>query len=90
MADMVRDVMTSDPIAVQASSNLADVARCMRDNGVGDVVVLDDGRLCGIATDRDIVIRGVAAERDPRSTTVGDVISRDLVTVAPTEPIDRT
>jgi CBS domain-containing protein len=89
MADMVRDVMTSDPITVQASTMLSDAARVMRDRAIGDVVVLDDGKLRGILTDRDVVVRAVAAERDPRTTRVGDVVSDDMVTVAPTETIDR-
>jgi CBS domain-containing protein len=50
-------------------------------------VVLDDGKVCGIVTDRDIVVRGIADGRDPRSTTVGDVCSRDLTTVAPDDQI---
>ena len=50
---------------------------------IGDVVVLDNGRLCGILTDRDIVVRALAAGCDPNRTSVGEICSRALVTLAP-------
>ena len=53
------------------------------DNDIGDVVVLDNGRLFGIVTDRDIVVRALAAGCDPNRTSVGEICSRALVTLAP-------
>ncbi len=49
----------------------------MRDGDVGAIVVLDGGDLHGIVTDRDVAIRLVAEGRDPATTTVGDIASRD-------------
>jgi CBS domain-containing protein len=89
MGSTVRDVMTADPICAQASTPLPDAARQMRDRGVGDVIVMDDGRICGIVTDRDIVVRAIAEDRDVRSTKLGDVASGEVVCVAPTEEVDR-
>jgi CBS domain-containing protein len=60
-----------------------EAACAMRDNDIGDVVVLDNGRLCGILTDRDIVVRALATGCDPTLTSVGEVCSRALVTLAP-------
>jgi CBS domain-containing protein len=51
--------------------------------------VVDSGRLVGILTDRDIVVRVVAEGRDPQSTSVGEVASADLATVSPDEDLDR-
>jgi CBS domain-containing protein len=56
---------------------------------VGPIPVVDGERLVGILTDRDIVIRVVAEGRDPQSTSVGEVASRDLTTVSPDEDLDR-
>jgi CBS domain-containing protein len=50
--------------------------------------VVDDGRLVGILTDRDIVVRGVAAGLDLTSARVGDVASRTPVAVAPDQDLD--
>jgi CBS domain-containing protein len=89
MADTVRDVMTRDPATVDASVPVAEAARVMHDRDVGDVIVLQGGRLRGIVTDRDIVVRVVAEERDARTARVGDVVTPDLVTLTPTDPMDR-
>ena len=47
----------------------------MRNGDIGNVIVIDSGRVAGIVTDRDIVVRAIAEGRDPQSTTVGDVCS---------------
>ena len=77
----VRDVMTATPLVVDAGAPLQDAARHMRDHAVGDVLVTDGERLCGIVTDRDLVVRALADGYDPKATTVGQVCSRDLVAV---------
>jgi CBS domain-containing protein len=59
----------------------------MREHDIGDVVVLEDRRLGGILTDRDIVVRALAEGRDPEKTKVGDICSRDLTTVSPTDSV---
>jgi len=60
----------------------------MKDEDVGSVPVVDDGRLVGILTDRDIVIRAVAERRDPQAVKVDEVASRELVTVEPEQDLD--
>lgn len=74
----IRDVMTPNPVVLDATSSLTEAARNMRDQDIGDVIVQNDGSVCGIVTDRDIVIRGLAQGGDPNSTTLGDVCSTDL------------
>jgi CBS domain-containing protein len=61
----------------------------MRDSSIGDVIVLDGDRIRGIVTDRDLVVRAIARERDPQSTQLEDVCSRELTTVSPDDLIDR-
>ena len=89
MAQTVRDVMTADVVTVDAGAVITDAASAMRERDVGDVLVTTDGRACGIVTDRDLVIRGIAERRNPDTTRVGDICSGELVSVAPTDPIDR-
>jgi CBS domain-containing protein len=88
MARTVNEVMTHDPRTVAPSDTLADAARIMRDDDVGDVLVVENGRLAGIITDRDIVVRAVADGRDPSSVTVGDVMTRDPQTLTPDQSED--
>jgi len=82
MADqMVKDVMTPQVVYLPAETTLDEAARAMREKDIGDVVVTEGASLAGVVTDRDIVVRAVAERRDPASTTVGDVASRDLVMI---------
>lgn len=61
MASTVQDVMTTDLITCPTTATIADAARLMRDHDIGDVLVTsDDGRLTGIVTDRDLVVRCLA------------------------------
>jgi CBS domain-containing protein len=87
MDQYVRDLMTPNPSAVTSGATVIEAAKIMRENDIGDVVVLEDNRLCGILTDRDIVVRGLARGADPATTKVGDICSRDLTTVAPTTSV---
>jgi CBS domain-containing protein len=85
--DSVRDVMTPLPRALDASASVVDAAEIMRDADIGDVVVLEDQRLYGILTDRDIVVRVLAEGSDPASVRVGEVCSRELTTIPPTASV---
>lgn len=83
----VRDAMTPVPETIGPEASLVEAATLMADGHIGDVLVVDpqDQTLIGIVTDRDIIIRAVAADREPRTTSVRSVLSTDLETVAPTD-----
>ena len=83
MAQYLRDIMTQRPVTVEASDTVVAAARSMRDGNMGDVVVVDNGQIQGILTDRDIVVRALAEGRDPAQTTVGEICSRELTTLSP-------
>jgi CBS domain-containing protein len=87
MAQYLRDIMTQKPLTLQTSDTITAAARTMRDGNIGDVVVLEDGQIRGILTDRDIVIRALAEGMDPSRTTVGQVCSRELTTLSPDDSI---
>lgn len=84
----VHDVMTYNLTTLPMSASVLDAAHAMRDANIGDVMVLNNGNLCGIVTDRDLVVRAIAQGRDPSTTTLADICSQDLSTVAPTNSID--
>src|SRR6266545_3460704 len=81
-AQTVKDVMTTNVVYLPSET-----ARTMREQDIGDVVVADDQSLTGLVTDRDIVVRAVAERCDPSTTTIGEIVSRDLVTVRPEDTI---
>lgn len=76
----VRDVMTPDPVGVYYDQPISDAARVMRDAGVGAVLVVNGQLLSGVVTDRDLVIRAVAAGAGPNDP-VGPLCSSKLVGV---------
>ncbi|BDG35020.1 CBS domain-containing protein [Saccharococcus caldoxylosilyticus] len=78
----VRDVMTTNVEYCTPVDNVYEVAVKMRDLNVGAIPVVDHGRLIGMITDRDLVVRGIAEKR-PGSTQVTEVMSDQLITVTP-------
>src|SRR6185437_2801956 len=63
----VRDIMTPAPVGVYYSQTIGETARIMRDTQVGAVLVVNDGALSGMVTDRDLVLRGLAEGEGPDS-----------------------
>ncbi|KJE27720.1 CBS domain protein [Geobacillus kaustophilus] len=84
----IRGVMSTDVQYCTPLDNLYEVAVKMRDFNVGAIPIVDDGRLVGMITDRDIVVRGMAEKR-PGSTAVTEVMSRDLVTLSPDDSVQK-
>jgi CBS domain-containing protein len=77
----VRDIMTPAPVGVYYTQTIGEAARIMRDTQVGAVLVVNDGALSGMVTDRDLVIRGLAEGEGPDSP-VGPLCSGELIGVA--------
>lgn len=74
----VRDVMTHQVIPVGAKETVAVAARSLTHYNIGALPVMHNGDLCGMLTDRDIVTRCLAANRDPNKTTVEQIMTRDV------------
>lgn len=88
MPQSIREVMTADPVALTADRPIVEAADKMKQEQIGDVIVLDDSaQMCGIVTDRDIAIRAVAEGRDPQSTTIGEICTRDVRTMSPDDSV---
>jgi CBS domain-containing protein len=88
MGQSIREAMTTQPKSVESSTSAVDAARLMEAENVGSVPVVEGGQLVGMITDRDIAVRVVGEAKDPQSTTVGEIASRELVTVDPQQDLD--
>jgi len=84
----VRDIMTPDPATLAPKATLGEAATLMKQHDCGSVPVVDGGRLVGIVTDRDIVVRVIAAGKDPKSVPVSEAMTADPVTVGPELSVD--
>jgi len=89
MSHTVREIMIKQLVTVELDTSLQEAARKMRDAGIGDVLVVEDGRLCGVVTDRDLVVRAMAEGKDPEHTAVRAVCSTAVVSIGPDDDVDR-
>jgi len=72
-------------VVAPPDASVDDAARLMKEARVGAVLIVEQGRLVGIFTERDAVCRVLAARRDSLLTKVAEVMTRDPVTVSPEE-----
>ncbi|CAH2713390.1 Hypoxic response protein 1 [Neobacillus rhizosphaerae] len=80
--ETIRDIMTDEVECCTLLDNMYEVALKMKELNVGAIPIVDQDKLIGMITDRDIVIRGVA-EKHPGSSKVGEIMSHDMITVSP-------
>lgn len=85
----VKDLMVDKVISVDSSATLSEAAQLMRDANIGVLPVVEGGRLRGVLTDRDIVIRAVAHGADSRSTRVSEYATVDIVCARPEWSADK-
>jgi CBS domain-containing protein len=76
------------PRTVKTGDSIVDAAKLMRGEDAGIAPIVDGDRLVGVVTDRDIAIRVVAEGKDPSTTKVEEIASRNLVTVEPGQDLD--
>lgn len=88
MGKSIRDTMTGNPRKVDTTTPVAEAAKLMATEDVGSLPVTEGDRLVGMVTDRDIVTRVVAEGKDAQAATVGEIASKDLVTVDPQQDLD--
>lgn len=84
----VREQMTPDVVAVPPGTSVIDAAQTMIREQKGPLPIVEGDRPVAIVTDRDLVAHVIAEGRDPSSTTVDDVSSKDLVTIGPDQDVD--
>jgi CBS domain-containing protein len=79
--------MTSDPTTVEASASVQDVAQLMDKEDIGNVLVVENGELQGIVTDRDIVVRVIAKGNGP-DASVREACTTDLEALSPDDSVE--
>jgi len=86
-AQKVLDVMTAMPVQVEAATPVNEVAKLMREQDIGAVLITDSGRVTGVVTDRDLVVRMLADDKGPESP-VAAACSRELFSLRPEDDVD--
>ncbi len=87
MHQSIREVMTPNPTTVEPATTAGEAARTMKSEDVGSLPILDGNRLVGVITDRDLTLR-VLGEGRGGETTVGEIASKDVVTVDPQQSLE--
>jgi CBS domain-containing protein len=84
---IVKNVMKSPVITVDADSSVCDAARLMSEKRIGAIVITEKGKPVGIATERDIVERVVAEALNPKKVKMKEIMSKPLITINESIPI---
>lgn len=85
----MRDIMSPAPICMAPGESVFAAAKAMKQYGIGTVLVLTDGKLSGLVTDRDITVRVLAENRDPLTTRIGDICSSELAVLGPDDDLEQ-
>lgn len=89
MANTARDIMTGGVQCVQEDETIVDAAKIMEQLGVGAVPICgSDNRLKGMLTDRDIVVKVLAQDKDPAATTAGELAQGEPVTIGADDSVE--
>src|SRR5207247_705947 len=87
----IRDLLTVKGrhlITISSQATVYALATLMNEHKIGSLMVLEDGRLIGILTERDILVNVVAGQRDANTTCVEEVMTRDVVCCRPHTPLE--
>lgn len=88
MSHAIRDIVRNQKIlALSPETSVRAAARAMADRNVGSVMVVEDAKLVGIFTERDALVRVLAAGLDPATTKLSAVMVRKVLTIGPDRPL---
>lgn len=87
---LVKELMTRDVVSVSPDEMTSVAARMLSRYNIGAMPVCErDGRLHGLITDRDIVLRCVAAEKEPAKTPIRDIMTSRVISVSPEDDAEQ-
>jgi CBS domain-containing protein len=89
MTRKMRDIMSSAPVCMASTDTVSAVAKAMKEHGVGTALVLADGQLSGLVTDRDIAVRVLAENRDPATTLAGEICTSEVALLGPDDSVEQ-
>jgi CBS domain-containing protein len=84
----VKDAMTRGVICVDVNDTVQEAAEVLKKNDISSVIVTKKGDGIGIITERDIISKIVADNKNPKKVLVGDIMTSPLITINPTAAID--
>ncbi|GIQ68702.1 CBS domain-containing protein [Xylanibacillus composti] len=87
MEKKLRDIMSRDCVTITLQDNVYEIAVKMKEHDIGFIPVVENKKLIGVVTDRDLVVRGYAEKRSG-SFEVREVMSTDVVTASPEMTVD--
>ena len=79
-------IENQEVVSAAGSMTVREAARLMKERRVGAILVVEQGKLAGVFTERDVVFRVVAEDRDVRTMPVAEVMTRDPQTIHPDKP----
>ena len=85
----VRDVMTPSVVTVSREDSAETAAKIMGRHGIGAVPVVSGEEICGILTDRDIVLRCISNGKDPKNCKAEEIMTSSVVKVSPDASVDQ-
>ena len=88
MSLCVQEVMVRDVVTIDADYSVKYAARMMNYFGISSLIVLSKGEIVGILTERDVLTRVVAPGRDPEKVMAREVMSKPVIVVSPTMPLE--
>ncbi|MCK4901996.1 MAG: CBS domain-containing protein [Thermoplasmatales archaeon] len=85
---LVKEIMTKNVVTLDRNKTIFDACTLYKEKKIGCLLVTDEGRCVGIATERNIIERTICSRVDPYETKIGDIMSTDLVTVHALDKIE--
>ncbi|NJL30791.1 MAG: CBS domain-containing protein [Phycisphaerales bacterium] len=86
-----RDILAgkgTNIVSIGSNATVLDAALLMNDHKIGCMVVMDQGRIVGIFSERDVLVRVVGKRRDPATTKIAEVMTREVICSGPEAPLD--
>jgi len=77
----VKQAMTKNVLVTNPTLSIRDAAKVMAEHRIGCLVVIEDEKIVGIITELDIIWKVVAGDKDPNTTTVGDIMTKKVHTI---------
>ncbi len=84
---IVQEAMTNNPITISADESVTIAVKLMRDQSIGFLIVVQEGQVLGIVTERDLVHRVLASMRNPNIVLITDVMTTPVVTISSREDV---